>query len=139
MEANGQIHVSASLTSWKSRRHKLNGRFGGFQRRYGRVRDRYNVVLLSGFETRLLGCPVRSLATTPNDKSLILKDAVSLFYLNQTCNTRGPRRFMMWPARVVIFSNFTALSEYKNKCFCGILIIFLPVKYPSAHSTPTYI
>jgi len=130
---------AGSLTLWKSRRYTLSGRLGGFQSRYGRVRDRYNVMLLSGFETRLLGCPVRSLATTPNDKFWILTD-VRLFYLNQACTTRGPRRVMMWSARFVIFSNFTALSEYKNKYFFAeYLIIFLPVKYSSAHSTPTYI
>jgi hypothetical protein len=127
------------LTSWKSRRNALNGRLFGFQSRSGRVRDRYNVVLLSGFETRLLGFPARSLVTTPNDKSQIFTDVVSLFYLNQTCKTRGPQRVTMWPARVVIFSNFTTLSEYNNKYFCGMPKIFLPVKDSSAHSTPIYV
>lgn len=139
MEVSGHIHASASLTSWESRRYPLNGRLGGFRSRYGRFRDRYNVVLLSGFETQLLGCPVRRLVTTPNDKSRIFADVASLFYLNQTCKTRGPQRVVLWSARIVIFSNFTPLSEYNNKYFCGILKIFLPVKYSSAHSTPTYV
>jgi hypothetical protein len=139
MEPSGQIYASASLISWKSRRYPLNGRLGGFQSRYERSRDKYNVVLLSEFETQLLGCPVRSLVTIPNNKPRIFTDVASLFYLNQACKTRGPQRVVLWCAVVVIFSNFTALSEYNNKYFCGILKIFLPVKYSYAHSTPTYV
>jgi len=69
------------------------------------------VVILQGFETQLLDCPVRNLVTTPNEKSRMFTDVASLFYLNQACKTRGPQRVVLWSARIVIFSNFTALSE----------------------------
>ena len=84
---NGQLHSPAAL-SLKKNRYFLNRWLGRSQCQCGRFAEEGNILLLSGIERQLVGCPVRNLVAIPTILLAVLyslQEISQLTYERRTC------------------------------------------------------